>query len=184
MIRPIPVLSVLAVLAVFLVLPVLSQAAQAPASGGATTIVLVRHGERLTDDPRDPGLSPAGEARAQALADALQGAQVSAVYATELKRTQATAEPVAKRFQLGVQVSPSGRPAGELAQEILRRHAGETVVVVGHSNTIPGIVQALSGQPAGTIQDHEFHHLFVVVVPPAGPARVIQARYGQPTPQN
>ncbi len=178
MIRPVPVLGVLAVL---LVLPVLSLA-QPPAAAGATTIVLVRHGEKATDDPKDPSLSPAGEARAQALVAALEGADVSAVYATELKRTRATAEPVAKRFQVPVESSPAKRAAGELAQEILRKHAGKTVVVVGHSNTVPGIVAALSGQPAGTMTEEEFDDLFVVVVPPSGAARVIKARYGQPTP--
>jgi hypothetical protein len=46
--------------------------ARAPCpDGGPTTVAVVRHAERADDDPRDPHLSAAGHARAEALAEAL-----------------------------------------------------------------------------------------------------------------
>lgn len=153
------------------------------AASATTTVVVVRHAEKATDDPRDPSLSPAGQARAQALAAALADAGVSAVFTTELKRTWLTADPVVKRGNLPVQKRPvSGgdvpAQARDLAREILARHAGQTVLVVGHSNTVPEIVKALSGDAVPPIDDSEYDHLFVVTVPASGEGSVIQARYG------
>jgi hypothetical protein len=51
------------------------------------------------------------------------------------------------------------------------------VVVVGHGNTIAATVEGLTGRPA-QIESVEYHDLFVVTVPPAGPARLIKAQYG------
>ena len=65
-----------------------------PAAASATTIVVVRHAEKSTDDPRDPSLSAAGQQRAQDLRIALKDAGVSDVYVTQYKRTRQTAEPL------------------------------------------------------------------------------------------
>jgi broad specificity phosphatase PhoE len=148
------------------------------AGAGATTIVVVRHAEKAADHPTDPSLKPAGQERARELAAVLEDAEVAAVYATELKRTQLTAAPVAQRFNLSVAQGPPD--AQGLVQEVLSKHAGKTVVVVGHSNTVPEIVKALSGRSIAPIEDEEYDRLFIVVVPQSGPARLIQARYGQP----
>ena len=64
------------------------------ASPSATTIVVVRHAEKSTDDPKDPSLSAAGQQRAQDLRMALKDAGVSDVYVTQYKRTRQTAEPL------------------------------------------------------------------------------------------
>jgi hypothetical protein len=62
----------------------------------ATTIIFVRHAEAAGGDPRDPPLTPTGVARADALAKALSGAGVSAVYSSQFNRTRSTGEAVAK----------------------------------------------------------------------------------------
>src|SRR5437868_13626491 len=59
-------------------------------------IVIVRHAEKAANDPKDPDLSPAGRARAEMLARILLNAEITAIFATEFKRTQETAEPTAK----------------------------------------------------------------------------------------
>jgi phosphohistidine phosphatase SixA len=73
----------------------------------ATTIVVVRHAEKSMDHPTDPSLSEAGRERARALAAALQGTGVSAIYTTQYKRTRETAQPLAD--ELGISISE--RPA-------------------------------------------------------------------------
>jgi broad specificity phosphatase PhoE len=159
------------------------RAAAAQAAPGATTVVVIRHAEKADDDPRDPTLTAAGERRAQALLGVLQDADVAAIYSTQLKRTRATVDPLARQLRLPVtvrEIAPgqADRYARELAREILATHAGRSVVVVGHSNTVPQIVRALSGRTVAEMTEQEYDHLFVVVVPAQGAPRLFRTRYG------
>jgi len=73
-----------------------------------TRLLLARHGE--TDWNRvgrwqghaDPPLNEAGRRQAEALADALDGDGVAAVYSSDLRRARETAHVVAKRLGLPV----------------------------------------------------------------------------------
>ena len=179
------VLSRFCLLAALLSTPacLLPQSAPAAPSAQATTVAVVRHAEKATDDPRDPSLSPAGQERARHLLAVLKNARVSAVYTTQYKRTQQTAEPLARQLALSaverpVNAANASTYARDLAQEILSTHAGKTVLVVGHSNTVPHIVEALSGNSVQPITESEYDHLFLVVVPASGPASLFQVRYG------
>ena len=67
----------------------------------AQTVVIVRHGEKVSPNG-DPDLSPAGQARARALAASLAGAKVALVLATPLKRTQQTGQPTAEAAGLTI----------------------------------------------------------------------------------
>jgi broad specificity phosphatase PhoE len=157
------------------------------AGAAPTTVIVVRHAEKATDDPHDPGLTAAGEARARTLLDVVGDAGVAAIFSTQFRRTRATVEPLARNLGLPVVVreAASGqaeRYAQELAHEILATFAGRSVVVVGHSNTVPQIVHALSGHHVAEISEQEYDHLFVVVVSAGGTARLFRARYGAPDP--
>jgi hypothetical protein len=65
-----------------------------------------------------------------------------------------------------------------LVKKILAVNGG-VVVVAGHSNTVPGVIQALGGPAGITIDDAEFNRLFVVTGAP-GKAVVVAMRYGNP----
>jgi len=167
--------------------PQSSRVAPAPATATATTIVVVRHAEKSTDDPRDPTLSAAGQQRAKDLSGVLQNAGVTDVYVTQYKRTRQTAEPLARQNGISIIERPvnndnSATYAQSLAQEILTRSVGKGVLVVGHSNTVPGIVAALSGTTVPPITDAEYDHLFVVIVPAMGAPRLMQLRFGLAAP--
>lgn len=178
-------------LALFLLVGCAAPRTQPPMVDAAPTIVVVvRHGEKEAADAAaqrlesDPELSAAGRARAQALAGLVADARVGAVYATQYRRTQQTAEPTAQRFGLKVQLYSASRnlvpDAAALAAEIRAQHRGESVVVVGHSNTVPSIVEALSGHPVEEIDEAVYDNAFVVVLPASGPARLYRMRYGAP----
>ncbi len=159
----------------------------APVSATATNIVVVRHAEKSTDDPRDPSLSAAGQERARALSSALKDAGVTDIYVTQYKRTRQTAEPLAQLFGIPILERPvnaanSATYARDLAREILTRSAGKSVLVVGHSNTVPDIVKALSGRDVPPIMDPEYDHIFIVTIPASGSPRLMQLRFGQPAP--
>ena len=114
----------------------------------------------------DPDLSEAGRARAESLASALKDARVTAIYATEFKRTQQTAAPLAKALGLTVKVVTSKSAADLLKQ--LKAEKGN-VLVVGHSNTVPDVIKGLGVTTPVTIGDDEFDNMFLVSTgtPPA-----------------
>jgi hypothetical protein len=56
------------------------------------------------------------------------------------------------------------------------------VLVVVHSNTVPAIIAALGAPPQPPICDNSYDDLYVVTIPASGAARVIHARYGEPSP--
>src|SRR5438045_7579771 len=66
------------------------------ATAAQSTIFFVRHAEKAGGGGDNPDLSEAGRARAESLATVLKDADISAIYTTELKRTQQTAAPLAK----------------------------------------------------------------------------------------
>lgn len=146
-----------------------------------TTVVLVRHAEKAAEGGSDPALSPAGVARSRALALALRDAGVSAIIATQLTRTQLTAAPLAEERHLTpeiVQVSGAVPAHARAVADAVRRHAGQVVLVIGHSNTIPAIIGALGGPTMPDLCDAEYGTLFIVTLPASGGARLIRSRFG------
>jgi broad specificity phosphatase PhoE len=126
-----------------------------PAQG---LIILVRHAERVQSTATDdPPLTDAGKARAQRLAATLAKAEIRSVFTTRFRRTQETAKPLADLVQL-TPIEESDTV--ELIAK-LRTHGDETVLVVGHSDTVPDVIKAFGG-PNVTIADDAFDDLFVL----------------------
>lgn len=148
--RPMPRLA-----ALLLCLP-LAAYASTP-SAPVASYVLVRHAEKASDDPRDPNLSEAGRARAEKLAQWFQDKPLRAVYATAYKRTQQTAEPTARAHHLSVVTYDAKRPAAEFAAQLRSDWPSGTVLVVGHSNTVPEIASALCRCSVGAMPETEFN---------------------------
>lgn len=152
-----------------------SALAQAP-----TTVIVVRHAEKLAEPAADPPLSPAGVARADALAEALKDAGVSAVITTQFLRTKMTGAGVASKFGLTGEIVDARAPghAKLVADSVLQKHRGHTVLVVGHSNTVPEIVAALGAPKPAAICDDGYENMFVVTVPATGLATVTRLHFG------
>jgi len=152
--------------------------AAAHAAAQSTTVIVVRHAEKA-DDSADPVLSQAGAARAQALAAALEHAKVGAVLTTQFQRTRLTGQPTAEKHGLTVTVIPAANPMQAHLDAIVAKvkaNAGRTVLVVGHSNTVPLIVKALGGPDVGAIADSEYDHVFTVVMDGAD-VKMIRSKY-------
>lgn len=126
------------------------------------TFVVVRHAEKAIDDPRDPSLAPAGQARAERLADSLRNEPLAAVYATAYRRTQQTATPSARTHALAVTTYDAKQPAAEFAQQLRRAHHAGTVLVVGHSNTAPAIAAALCQCEIAPMGDNDYDRRLIV----------------------
>ena len=148
-----------------------------------TTVIIVRHAERAVEPKGDPVLTAAGTARAEALREAVRGAGITHVLTTTLQRTALTAAPTAAALGL-TPVAVNVRSPNHIGEVVdsIRARAGGVILVVGHSNTVPVIVNSLGGQ-APEICDEEYDNLYVVTLPSAGgPARVIRGRFGVATP--
>ena len=97
---------------------------------GTTTYIVVRHAEKV-DASRDPDLSPAGHARAQALAATLGERELAAAYATEFKRTSQTLAPSAEARGMAITPYPAGQPATEFAARLRARHPRGSGLIAG-----------------------------------------------------
>ncbi len=149
-----------------------------------TIVLVVRHAEK-TGPSGDVPLSEAGAARARALVDIGRAAGVTAVITTQFQRTRQTGAPLAESLGITPQVIDVKGGVAEhtkaIADTIRARYAGKTVLVVGHSNTVPAIVRALGGPAFPDICDDIYDDLFTVVLSPDGGARVVHSRYGAPS---
>lgn len=146
-----------------------------------TTVILVRHAEKASQD-EDPPLSDAGSARARELARVLAVTPIDAIYTTQYARTRQTAAPLAEASGIEARTFPAAKGyAAAMAAHIRSRHEGETVVVVGHSNSTPDVARALGATNVPKIEESQFDYLFVVTL--AGDDQQLTIlRYGLRTP--
>src|SRR4026207_25936 len=171
-----------------IVLLLLSQLVFAQQNEVVTTVFLLRHAERADEPRQDPPLTEKGVARSQALARLLGNAGIKAIFTSQFTRTKMTAEPLAKQLgipatAISLKTSPSNPRA--IAEESTREtvdkimsHAGGSVLLVGHSNSIPDVIKRLGGDVVPTIDEKKFDDLFVVTVYSSGKAKVVQLKYG------
>ena len=125
------------------------------------TIFLVRHAEKADAPADDPPLTPAGQKRAECLAQVLKDSGIKQIFVTDTRRTQQTAEPLAKALKIKPNVLPA-RDTPTLVRDLFYASGGNALVI-GHSNTIPVVIQRLQGGNV-TIGDNEFDRLFVLTV--------------------
>ncbi len=123
------------------------------------TYYLVRHAEKVLD-VQDPPLTEDGTARADALAERLGSVDLTQIYSTDYKRTQATAAPAAKEQELSITSYDPSDLEGFAA--VLKNQTGN-ILVVGHSNTTPDLAKYLGAEPgAPIVEDTEYDRLYVI----------------------
>jgi broad specificity phosphatase PhoE len=162
-----------------------AQQGTAPPATAPTTVILVRHAEKASETETDPPLSERGRARAAALAHALRDARLTAVIVSERRRTQETAAPATPEGIVADTISIRDGVAGHaraVAARIRGRHAGGTVLVVGHSNTIPAVMTALGAGPLPDICDPAYANLYIMVLEGEARPRLVRATFGAPDP--
>jgi 2,3-bisphosphoglycerate-dependent phosphoglycerate mutase len=147
----------------------------------ATTFIILRHAEKEPAG-KDPNLSSDGLLRAEALRYMFSGVDISAVYSTPYNRTRQTVNPLARDKGIPITEYPASKLSIELINEILAAHRGKTVVIVGHSNTVPEILKVLSGNSfTAAISESQYDNLFVVNYTDNRPM-VMPLKYGKSTP--
>ena len=149
-------------------------AAQAPS---LTTIVLVRHAERGTDDPRDPGLSESGRARAVRLQQLLADLPVQLAWTTDYRRTRQTLEPLVASRPVTLAIYDP-RDLGAAVERIVRESVGKTVIVAGHANTVPTMVNLLAGKNLyADLAESEYGKIWIVHLREGHPPIIVPLNY-------
>jgi broad specificity phosphatase PhoE len=154
----------------------------------STTVLFVRHADTdvamaaMAD--ADPPLNERGRQRAELLANFLENidvvAGVNAIYASDKRRTQETAAPLAARLDLPVQIADHHDIDGFMEQ-VLDDHGGDIVLVVSHSDTIALLIDELHGSkrlpPFGPDDNDE---VYIVTIPWYGKVKTLRLHYGEP----
>lgn len=145
-------------------------------SSCTTTYYIVRHAEKA-DKTRDTALSDEGHARAAALRDTLMNQNIKKVFVTNYLRTQQTAAPLAT--ELGI--TPTEVFANQTPQLVqqLKAIKGRNVLVVGHSNTVPVIIDELMENAQNVrIAEKDFDDLFKIKITKNKVKEFTQLNYG------
>lgn len=118
-----------------------------------TTFILVRHAEKESG-ANDPGLSQEGQQRALALVKILEKQKIDAIYSTNYNRTKNTVKPLADAKGIAIQTY-------EKEPDVTKMTG--TVVICGHSNTIPALANKLLGKEQfKTFEDSDYGNLLII----------------------
>ncbi len=109
-----------------------------------TTFYLIRHAEKDREDPNnpDPELNQDGLTRALKWAEVFNPIALDVIYSTNYERTSMTAAPTSVKKDINIQYYD---PDTLDVEEFKLQNEGLNVLVVGHSNTTPILVNQLLG---------------------------------------
>ena len=140
-------------------LAVLALIAAAPAHAGPSDPVFVmRHLNTPAGQP-DPELLPEGQRAAEALASWFGANRPVAIYVTDFKRSRATVAPLAAALHL-TPIVYDPRDTMALTARVRLEHG--PVLVVGHSNTVPDIIQGFGGTRPAALTHEDFGDIWRV----------------------
>jgi broad specificity phosphatase PhoE len=139
----------------------------AQSNSETTTLILLRHAEKDTSAvganamQADPPLSMNGIQRSVKLLETLKSYHIDSIFSTNFNRTRNTVLPLATKFGIQIRLyDPKNQAA--FAND-LQKIEGKTVLVVGHSNTIPALVNLLIGNPKyANLGDNEYDKIWIL----------------------
>ncbi|MFD2823858.1 SixA phosphatase family protein [Lacinutrix iliipiscaria] len=138
--------------------------AQTETSSETSTYYFIRHAEkdRSNASEKNPHLTEIGKARAEHWSAVLSSIHFDAVYSTDYHRTRETALPTATKNNLELSLY---RPKHIDLKNFLKETKGKTVLIVGHSNTIPHFVNDVIGEKKYVdIEDDNNGNLYIVTI--------------------
>ena len=129
-----------------------------------TTYYFIRHAEKVTKDKtnNNPELSKKGNKRAKEWSEIFENIKFDAIYSTNYFRTLQTAQPTARKNNLEIQFY---NPRELVSPDFQVKTKGKTILVVGHSNTTPAIVnKILNNNKYSTIKENVYGNLYIVTL--------------------
>ena len=142
--------------------------AQSPTDSKVSSFYFIRHAEKDTSNPadRDPDLVMEGVLRAARWSSIFNRIDFDIIYTTDYKRTRNTALPIAEQKKLPLTFySPNGFDS----VDFVKNNFGKTVLIVGHSNTVPAMVNALIGEKQyKQIKEINYTNLYIINITESG----------------
>lgn len=129
-----------------------------------TTYYFIRHAEKQRQNPndKDPSLTFEGYKRADKWKEIFQYIPLNAVYSTDYTRTKLTAKPTAVSKNLPIRVYD---PRNMYTESFQYNTKGQSVLIVGHSNTTPAFVNKVLGiNKYKQIDDNNNSNLYIVTI--------------------
>lgn len=137
---------------------------------------LVRHAEKQTDG-KDPDLLPEGVERANRLAEIMKKVPLRRIFSTNYRRTQRTAAPVAADMHLQV-INYDTKEFQGIFEHLLSQVGNGNYLFVGHSNSIPFMLNHLTGKEVyHNIPENVYEKFFVVSVYEDKRVNVLELKY-------
>ncbi|MBO6793372.1 MAG: histidine phosphatase family protein [Balneolaceae bacterium] len=142
-----------------------------------TLLIFVRHTEKADDGTRNPPLNMQGLERANALVVSLKDLPIAAIYSTNYKRTEMTGTPTAFHFELPVNNYDFDNLDAFLST-LISKHKGEAVLIVGHSNTTPRLVNmVMQENRLEQIDEKRYGDLFLLYTKSFGDTRLVSGEF-------
>ena len=110
----------------------------------------------------DPDLTPEGMKYALAVSHSFERDRPDVIYVSSTKRAQQTAAPLAERLKLTPKIYDPRDTPGLIAA--VSTETG-TVLIVGHSNTVPDIIEKLGGKRPSDLTHEDFGDIWHISGP-------------------
>lgn len=144
-------------------------------NNAATLLILVRHAEKAGGS--NPPLTELGQRRAEKLAVMLTGLSLDKVFSTNFERTIQTARPVSEQKKLDIH-HYNPRDLEGFVSQVLQEDVGKAILVTGHSNTTPTLVNLFLGEQVyAQIDEGDYNNLFLLLVNEKGDAKVMGLKF-------
>lgn len=141
-----------------------------------TTIILVRHAEKMKDK-KNPDLTEEGNRRAEKLKNILSTIPLNHIYSSDYNRTQQTAKPTSEAQRVKV-TSYNPRALNEFGNMLLQNEKGDNILVVGHSNTTPVLLNYFMDETiVESIDESDYGNLYIVNIDKKGNTKSILLRF-------
>jgi 2,3-bisphosphoglycerate-dependent phosphoglycerate mutase len=141
-----------------------------------TIFFIVRHAEKDTTGGSNADLNAIGRGRAQAEVKIFEKVKLDSVFSTDRPRTRNTAAPIAASKKLTVQLYDAKNQKELLEQLAVQK--GKRFFIVGHSNTVPQIVNILRGSDEEKeFSESDYSRLYIVSVKKIGDAKMQLIRF-------
>lgn len=137
-----------------------------------TIFFIVRHAEKDTSGGTNADLNPIGRGRANAFVNIFKKIRIHKVYSTDKPRTKNTAKPLAASKRRPVEIYDA-KMQKELLESLMKIEKGKKIFMVGHSNTVPQLVNILRGADVEKdLDDSDYSTMYIVSVKKIGEAKV------------
>ena len=148
-----------------------------------TKYIIIRHAEKdttLADFKMmvsDPPLNSVGETRALSLVNKFKAQKINQIYSTNYNRTKATASPIAKAENLNITIYDPGKLEKFATQLLSSENNGKTILIVGHSNTSPKLVNLLIKKDQFKDLDESIYNTYWIVKSKNGKSKAKILKY-------